>query len=284
MLILFALLLFVAGCGSRTEDAVRDPNYIEVNDIRIHFGRTGSSSGKPVLILVHGVTDSGSCWLSLARGLEDTYDVVYYDVRGHGFSEKPSTGYLLEDHVKDLRALIVALDLEQPILMGHSMGGGIVAQIAAEYPGLPRAVILEDPAFFPQPENFSDVMRVFRAFLLSFQRRTKEQLLERVATENPNWPDGERDSWAESKLQVTPRIVETIRDLPNVAELLPRIQAPILLLKADAPAEERQQHIEAASGIRSGKLIHIDGAGHSIHRDKPAETLAAVREFLAESI
>jgi len=236
------------------------------------------------MVLVHGVTDSAKGWSLIANELADDYDVVYYDVRGHGLSDKPSGGYRLEDHVNDLTALIAAFGLEKPILVGHSMGGGIVARTAADYTDLPRAVILIDPTFFPQPESLEDMGQLMRTFLLSFENRTREQLLERVTRENPEWPEGERIPWVESKLQFTPRILETIRDLPNIAELLPRIPAPVLILKADATAEERRIHIEAASGIRNGKLIHIDGAGHHVYRDKPAATLAAVREFLNANI
>jgi len=282
MRVLLVLTLLLAGCGSRTEEVLDQPGYIYVNGIRIHFERTGEGSGKPPMVLVHGITESGASWSLIVRELSSDYDVIYYDVRGHGLSDKPSSGYRLEDHEKDLIALIDELGLEKPVLMGHSMGGGIVAQTVADHPGLARAVILEDPAFFPQPEDLEDVLQLLNTFLLSFRNWTKEQLLERAASENPHWTEGEWDSWAESKLQFSPRIIETVRDLPDVGALLPRIQEPVLLLKADASPEERRKHIEAASGMREGRLIHIDGAGHTIHRDKPAETLAAIREFLGE--
>jgi len=279
---LTVLLLLLVGCGDRTGEVMHQTDYIRVNAIRIYLERTGAGSGKPPMVLVHGITDSGGCWAPLANDLAVDFDVIAYDTRGHGLSDKPVRGYGLDDHENDLLGVIAALKLEKPILMGHSMGGGIVAKAAADHPGLPRAVILEDPAFFPKPEDMRDILHFARSFVLSFQRRTKEQLLARVGNDNPNWPQGVRDTWAESKLQFTIRVLETARQLPDVGALLPRIQEPVLLLKADAPPEERRGHIEAASGIRQGRLIHIEGAGHNVHRDKPAETIAAIREFLGE--
>lgn len=275
------LLAVLAACGGRLPHGGWESGFVEANGLRMHYGRTGAGSGKPVLVLVHGVADSGDCWAPFARRLEDTYDVVFYDARGHGLSGKPAEGYLVEDHVKDLMALLVALRVDHPILMGHSMGGGIVAQAAAEHPELARAVILEDPAFFPQPENLSDMLAASQDFLKSLGNVTREQLLARLASENPGWRSEDRDPWAEAKLQVTPRVIETVRDLPNIAELLPLIRVPTLLIKADAPPEQRERHIAEAAGISNGRLIHIDGAGHSVHRDRPAETERAVREFLA---
>jgi pimeloyl-ACP methyl ester carboxylesterase len=59
---------------------------------------------------------------------------VAVDLRGHGFSDKPPTGYGVEEHVRDVLELIDALGLERPILLGHSIGGAI-ATFAAEAAG-----------------------------------------------------------------------------------------------------------------------------------------------------
>lgn len=278
---IIAVVMLLVACGGRSPHGGWEAGFVEANGIRLHYGRTGAGSGKPVLVLVHGVADSGACWASLSGRLEDTYDVVFYDVRGHGLSDKPASGYLVEDHVNDLVALLAALGIDRPILMGHSMGGGIVAQAVSERPAVACAVILEDPAFFPLPEDVRDVLEGSRSFLQSLRNGTREQLLARVTSENPGWPPGETDPWVEAKLQVTPRVIETIGDLPNIAELLPRIRVPTLLIKADAPPEQRQRHIADAAGIAQGTLIHIDGAGHAVHRDKPVAVERAIRDFLA---
>ncbi len=72
----------------------------ETNDIRIHYQRTGGS--KPPLLLLHGLTGSGACWIPLARVLRRDYDVVMPDARGHGNSSTPSDGYRYEDHAGDV--------------------------------------------------------------------------------------------------------------------------------------------------------------------------------------
>jgi pimeloyl-ACP methyl ester carboxylesterase len=59
----------------------------EANGINIHYLRTGGC--KPPLVLLHGLTGSGACWIPLARALEGEYDVVMPDARGHGNSSTP---------------------------------------------------------------------------------------------------------------------------------------------------------------------------------------------------
>ncbi|MCG8698967.1 MAG: alpha/beta hydrolase, partial [Bacteroidales bacterium] len=67
----------------------------------------------------------------------------------------------------------------------------------------------------------------------------------------------------------------------NPRDLLPKITAPALILKAEAKEENhRKRHLEAGSLLPNGKLIHIEGAGHVIRKDKPNETEAAIRAFL----
>ena len=118
------------------------------NGIRIHYWRTGGD--KPVLLMAHGYSDDGLCWTNLAKELESHYDIIMADARGHGLSDPPTKSDPADVQAEDLAGLIRELKLEQPILMGHSMGSASVAWLAAKYPDLPRAVILEDPRLIPR--------------------------------------------------------------------------------------------------------------------------------------
>src|ERR1700679_1396934 len=117
----------------------------KANGINIHYLRTGGS--KPPLVLLHGLTGSGACWIPLARVLEDQYDVVMPDARGHGNSSTPLNGYRYEDHAGDILGLIQALGLDAPALLGHSMGGMTAAVVGSQIASALRAVILADPTF-----------------------------------------------------------------------------------------------------------------------------------------
>jgi len=72
------------------------------NGVRLHYHRTGGD--KPALVIAHGVTDTGMTWSRVARALEQDYDVIMYDRRGHGLSGKPETGYTWQVDADDLAA------------------------------------------------------------------------------------------------------------------------------------------------------------------------------------
>ena len=121
---------------------------VTANGIRLHYWRTGGD--KPPLVLSHGITDNGLCWVKTAKALESDYDLIMADARGHGLSDRPDRGYMPSDHAADLAALIEALALDHPWLMGHSMGAMTTALMAYERPDLVSRVVLEDPPFRDQ--------------------------------------------------------------------------------------------------------------------------------------
>jgi N-formylmaleamate deformylase len=116
---------------------------VVANGINVHYYRTGGD--RPALVLAHGITDNGPCWTRLARALKNEYDLIMVDARGHGRSDAPASGYTNADHAADVAGMIQALNLDKPALVGHSMGAAISATLAAQYPGLTRGLVLEDP-------------------------------------------------------------------------------------------------------------------------------------------
>ena len=74
--------------------------YVEANEIRLHYTRTGGFV--PSVVLAHGVTDDGLCWAPLAQALAPEYDLVTVDARGHGRSDAPEGGYGPAEQAADL--------------------------------------------------------------------------------------------------------------------------------------------------------------------------------------
>jgi pimeloyl-ACP methyl ester carboxylesterase len=124
---------------------------ITANDLRQHYLRTGAGEQKPTLLLLHGFSENGACWSRVARALEDRYDLILLDARGHGRSDLPATGFSQEILTVDVIAFIAALNLEHPFLWGYSNGAKSAAEVAATAPNVIRAVILEDPSWREEP-------------------------------------------------------------------------------------------------------------------------------------
>jgi N-formylmaleamate deformylase len=162
----------------------------QTNGVNIHYLRTGGRA-KPPLVLLHGLTGSGACWIHLARALEGEYDVVMPDARGHGDSSTPLHGYRYEDYASDVVGLIQVLGLAAPVLLGHSMGGMTAAVVASQFATVIRGVILADPTFLcPQRQrevHESDAVEQHRRVLSLDKREVLAQARMRHAHRRPEF-------------------------------------------------------------------------------------------------
>lgn len=264
-----------------------------VHGTRIHFYRTGGNPGgdKPPLVLSHGITDNGLCWKRTAQALEDQYEIIMVDARGHGQSDKPAEGYSASDHADDLAGLLESLRLDKPRLMGHSMGAGIIATLAARYPDVPSRIVLEDPPWRPDSsgtaENRAQAAADWRASLLERQQKTVEEIIEEGKEVNPKWDDSEFQHWAEAKKQVTPDVLKYIPStVVSWTDLVGQIQCPTLLVTAD-PAQGAIVSPETAAKVQKlnerVQVAQIADAGHNIRRDQFEAFLPIITRFLSNA-
>lgn len=99
--------------------------------------------GKPILC-VHGLTANCRCWDLLASSLSPRHKVLAMDLRGRGLSDGPPSGYSVENHCRDILALMDDQGLERAVLMGHSLGAFISLVFAAKYSQRVDRLILVD--------------------------------------------------------------------------------------------------------------------------------------------
>jgi pimeloyl-ACP methyl ester carboxylesterase len=104
---------------------------------------TWEGNGKQILC-IHGITANCRFWDCLASAVSPHHRVMAMDLRGRGLSDKPPTGYSIENHCKDVLALIDDLGLKRPVLMGHSLGAFISLVFSAKYPQRVDRLILVD--------------------------------------------------------------------------------------------------------------------------------------------
>ena len=260
---------------------------VKANGITLHYYRTGNGS-HPSMVLAHGYTDNGLCWTDLALAMEKKYDCIMYDLRGHGLSDAPATGYDINDNVSDIVGLIHALKLQHPVIIGHSLGGSIAAIVAAQYPDIPKKVVLIDPPGLLKPmfETSEDMNRArnwFTRDMNNLKSLSKEELIKVAAKRHPAISEAARGRWADSKMQMKPQIIDSVLTIPPLKPYLPKITVPTLILKADANDTVRKMEIDAVSTYPNIKIVHIKGAGHLVHLERPEESLAVLNDFLADS-
>src|ERR671915_204925 len=108
--------------------------------------------GRPPLLLLHGIGSRGQSWWPVVDPLAARFHLHQLDLRGHGASGKPSAGYLVENYAADLDAALDALDLEEPRIMGHSLGALVALLWASKRPAGAAALVVEDPSLRVPPD------------------------------------------------------------------------------------------------------------------------------------
>jgi pimeloyl-ACP methyl ester carboxylesterase len=107
------------------------PNEIELHGHRVSY-RSGGSG--PVLLLLHGITDSSATWEGVAPSLSEHFTLIAPDLLGHGESATPRGDYSLGAHASGVRDVLTALGIERATVVGHSLGGGVAMQYAYQFP------------------------------------------------------------------------------------------------------------------------------------------------------
>lgn len=323
---LFALLTLTAVLLAPAAAAADGPpgipagwssNYAYVNGIRIHYYRATPAPGRPVMVMVHGVTDNGLSFAGVASGLQDEYDIYMLDTRGHGLTDPFTSADDSDTLIKDVVEFVRVMKFDKPIVLGHSMGGATVIRVGAEYPDLARSIVVIDAgiggggargrgaagpgraggnagrgggaAAPPQPANPDPLpfsMSGAPETLVAQNNYSFEDLVAKGRRQNPKWSLADVQYWALSKKQYHGAYSEeTFREVMQgsmrTGDSLAKIPVPMIILKADASPEARKQHLEAASVMQNGRLVHIDGAGHNLHRDDVPRTVEVLKEFFS---
>lgn len=140
-------------------------HYERVNNVRIHY--LDREGGEPPIVMLPGLSANAHAFDGLAAaGLSPRFRTIALDLRGRGDSDKPDTGYTLEDHASDVLALLDRLGIERATILGHSFGGLLTIYLAAKYPDRVTRIVLVDVAMW----IIEDTTRLIR---VSIDRLTK---------------------------------------------------------------------------------------------------------------
>ncbi|MDT5260687.1 MAG: hypothetical protein QOD10_5767 [Mycobacterium sp.] len=170
----------------------------------------------PAILMIHGVGDTSETWSTVHAKLAQRFTVIAPDLLGHGESAKPRADYSLAAFANGMRDLLLMLGIDRVTVIGHSLGGGIAAQFAYQYPELvERAVLVAAGGVC------SDVSPALRIAALPMGAEALAVL---------------RVPGATSALRLFGRAAKTVlsttqigRDLPDLVELVERLRDPAAL-------------------------------------------------------
>jgi pimeloyl-ACP methyl ester carboxylesterase len=272
---------------------------IAINGLRLHYTRTGGD--KPPLVLAHGFSEDGLVWTALAEVLEDAYDVIMPDARGHGQSDAAETGLGTAELASDLHGIISALGLSKPAVLGHSMGGMTTFALAGLYPDIPGAILVEDGMPFemrPTRAENGGASDGLRAYFNMIKGKNHEELMAWRRIQSPNWPETDVRTFADAKIRLNPQtlapFVNSDAAAPSVRTtafpvdwpaLLRQIRCPALLITGDPELGAMVTASQAAAlqeQVPTLRVAHIANATHDVRRDQSGDFLAVISPFLAE--
>jgi pimeloyl-ACP methyl ester carboxylesterase len=270
---------------------------IRLHGHRLHY-RIGGEG--PLLVLVHGITNSSASWEPVLATLARRFTVIAPDLLGHGDSAKPRGDYSLGANASLLRDFMLALGHERATIVGHSLGGGIAMQFAYQFPdrierlvlvssgglgrevtALLRAVALPG-AEFVLPLLASGPLVSAGTTISGWINRIGVRLGSDVAAMATGFASLQDIEARRAFVQTARAVIDAGGQRVNATDKLYLAEAvPTLLLWGD-----RDPIIPARHGIRAHELMPgsrlriFAGAGHFPHHDDPAGFAAAITEFV----
>jgi pimeloyl-ACP methyl ester carboxylesterase len=270
--------------------------------LRLHYTDWGNESAPP-LFLIHGGLDHSRSWDPVARALRTTFHVIAPDLRGHGDSDwATGSSYSQADHVYDLNCLMKSAGLEKVAIVGHSLGGMVSLTYAGAFPDkVSRLAVLDGVISFPgrtvkpievriaewvgdldktaqrKAQRHASVADGADRMLARNARLTREQAMHLATHALKRNADGGYGWKFDPYLRARAPYRLSLED--HIA-LWSRIQCPTLLVSGSESFLPDPEAAGVLKHFRQAELVRIQGAGHWLQHDKPAEVIDVLKTFL----
>jgi esterase len=267
---------------------------VGVNGLKLHYLEWGSPSS-PTLIALHGLRGHGHSWDSFSEPMSGEYHILALDQRGRGDSDwAPDGRYTSEAYVKDLEGFCEALQLQNFILMGHSMGGRNSMVFAARHPSMVNRLIIVDigPEGDPQgsarikreivaaQEEYASFEELFEAQQKANPLLSPEVLRRRLIYQTKALPDGKigwrydveiRRQWREDRRPSQEELWPAIATIPCPTLIVRGMETDVL------PLQVAQRMLQV---MPKAQLAQVERAAHMVMEENPEGFLRVVRDFL----
>lgn len=290
----------IAGAVAPQQLADPDSQFIKVGSVSLHYKQYGD--GDPVFILLHGTLANTYTWREVVAPLSKLGSVIVYDRPPFGLASRPMPGewtdespYSYKSQTDLLVSMMDAMEIEQAILVGNSMGGSIAAYTAQRYPERVQALILLAPGqtahgvpapvgallatpqlrrvgpYFiqSQVEKFGEDLLV-QSWHDSSKIETEDRDAYRVLLQLQNW---DRALW---ELLIAARPFEAILDFETIA-------MPTLLITGDDDQViGTETNMQLADKIPNADLVVIPNCGHVPQEECPTDMMRKITRWFAQ--
>ena len=262
------------------------------NGLDLHYLDWGTE-GRPPILFLHGALQQSHSWDFISLPICGDYHTLVLDARGHGDSQwSPDGDYSVDAHQSDLDGFVEALELEQFILVGHSMGGRNAYVYASRHPERVKSLVIVDSGpemgtsgesrirrFRELPDDL-DSYQEFASRIQEYTGRTREQVLGALKYSIREGSNG-KWTWKYDKLLRTPGYRPPSWDAEKLWKCVASIRCPTLIVRgslSDIFSPEVMERMLRT--IPQSRASIVPKAGHLVAGDNPVGFLSALRPFL----
>ena len=292
----------VAAGGAATTARPLPAEDFELDEIELHGHRVAyrcAGSG-PAIVLVHGITSTSATWAQVMPCLATRFTVIAPDLVGHGESAKPRGDYSLGAYASGVRDLMVTLGYESATFVGHSLGGGVVMQLAYQFPERCERLVLVDSGGLGREVNLllraatlplsEVVLPLLASTRLLDAGRSVGRLFGRLGIRaGTDMAELARGHASLENPEARAAFVHTLRTI--VDPLGQRVNAtdrlylaeniPFMLVWGERDRIIPVEHgLSAHERVPSSRLELFEGAGHFPHLDEPQRFLEVLLDFI----
>jgi len=256
---------------------------LHVNGIDMHYEKIGE--GQPVL-LIHGLGSSSHDWEMQVPDFSKQYQVVTFDLRGHGQTQKPPGPYAMSLFAKDTAELVRSLGVAPVHIVGISLGGMIAFQLAVDYPESVKSLVIVNAGPEVMVRTMKDRWQVFFRFALVYvlgMRKMGEVLSKRLfpKEEQASLRELFVERWANNDRLA---YLNTLRAIVgwSVADQIHAIETLTLVVSADSDYTPVTTKEAFVAKMPQAKLIVVENSRHATPVDSPEKFNKLVLSFLSE--
>lgn len=247
--------------------------------------RYATDGDGPDIVFLHGAGMDHTMFLPQAKALRRAgYRVILWDLRGHGASQMDlDARFTADDALRDIEALLEAVPLSRPVLIGHSLGGNLAQAFARRHPDRVAGIIVMDSTWNAGPLRRMERLglRLAAPLLRAVPARKLPGLMARASAVTP-----EAIAETEAVFARMPkrRFIDVWRATASLIDPDPAYRTPVPLALMRG-AEDRTGNIESATSAwaRAENVAEhvIPDAGHIVTLDAPEPTSRALLDILA---
>jgi len=268
--------------GADEKPLKSESHFARMGTNRIHYLTEGQ--GTHAIVFIHGWACNAGFWREQASAFADKARLDLIDLPGHGESDKPEADYTMDYFAEAVIAVMRDAKLERATLVGHSMGTPVICKVYAKAPERVAGLVAVD-GFLRRPKVNAEQAETMAAAYRKPEYR--DQVKQMVGFMFPNaGTEALRDRVTAEMLKTPQHVMASAMgemfDLKQPAWDLAKVDVPVMSINAKAPmwTENYEKYVRSLSSKTDYRLI--EGTGHFVMLEKPAEFNAILAEMLTK--